>query len=303
MEKSLIIYFSQTSNTLKIAEAIRDGVETFTGHCSLESISDVNTQSLSDFDLVGIGAPVFYYREPFNVGDFVKGLPELRGQNWFVFCTHGNIIGNFFPSITAKLEDRGATIIGSHHSFASITVPFYPRPSYTSGHPDRQDLDQARNFGVEMAELNRKIKAGEQVSLNTDYPASSEEWLQESSNLTKDLLEKVTPKLRFNADTCVSCGECADNCPVGGIDVESDPPRLQSPCIFCWRCVNICPTISITADWGPFVSMAPAIYARYKKELDKLTEQGAFRWLMDPGDVNFDDPLCKQRERELAGEG
>ena len=116
------------------------------------------------------------------------------------------------------------------------------------------------------------------------------------------MLEKVTPKLQLNADTCVQCGECADNCPVGGIDVEADPPRLQSPCIFCWRCVNVCPTLSITADWSPILSMASDNYARYKKELDRLTERGEFRWLIDPGAINVEDPLFRQRERELASE-
>ena len=181
MEKSLIICFSQTSNTRRIAEAIRDGIVSVTGQCGLEALKDVNTKSLSDFDLVGIGAPVFYHREPFNVGDFVEALPELEGQNWFVFCTHGNILGDFFPSITAKLENRGARIIGFHHSFANITVPFYPRPSYTSGHPDSQDLEEAKKFGAQIAERNRKLEAGEQISINTDYPVSSEEWMQESS--------------------------------------------------------------------------------------------------------------------------
>jgi putative effector of murein hydrolase len=45
--------------------------------------------------------------------------------------------------------------------------------------------------------------------------------------------------------------------------------------------------------------MAPANYARYKKELDKVAARGEFRWLIDPETIVFDDPLYKQRQREI----
>jgi menaquinone-dependent protoporphyrinogen IX oxidase len=67
-----------------------------TGQCNLKTLNDVNTSNLLDYDLVGIGSPVFYYKEPFNVRDFIEAMPDLNGQHWFVFCTHGNVIGIFF---------------------------------------------------------------------------------------------------------------------------------------------------------------------------------------------------------------
>ncbi|MBU0755373.1 MAG: 4Fe-4S binding protein, partial [Planctomycetes bacterium] len=129
-------------------------------------------------------------------------------------------------------------------------------------------------------------------------PISSEEWIQDSSSLTEEVLNQVLPKLRIDADTCIQCHECEENCPVQGIDVEVDPPRIQKPCIYCWRCVNICPTLSIEADWSSLVAMTPANYARYKKELDKVTANGKFRWLIDPKTIVFDNPLYEQRKRE-----
>ncbi|MGD8892783.1 MAG: 4Fe-4S binding protein [Desulfobacterales bacterium] len=107
------------------------------------------------------------------------------------------------------------------------------------------------------------------------------------------------PKFSINNETCIQCHECEENCPVQGIDIEAEPPRIQDPCIYCWRCVTICPTLSLEADWEPLVAMAPANYARYKKELDKVTARGEFRWLIDPETIVFDDPLYKQRQREI----
>jgi flavodoxin len=159
--KALIIYFSQTGNTLRIAECIRDGILAADGQCEMTILKDAKTKSLSGYDLVGIGAPVFWYKEPSNVRDFIEGLPELNGQHWFVFCTHGNIIGNYFPSVAEKLQAKRATVIGFHNTYANITVPFYPQPSYTSGHPDVVDFEQAKDFGKEIIKRSVKITNGD----------------------------------------------------------------------------------------------------------------------------------------------
>ena len=91
--KTVIVYFSQTGFTHKVAEQIRDGIVDVAGHCDLTSLADVNPASLADYDLVGLGCPVFYYQEPFNVRDFMQGLPELADKQWFVFCTPGSVLG------------------------------------------------------------------------------------------------------------------------------------------------------------------------------------------------------------------
>jgi flavodoxin/ferredoxin len=269
--KTLIIYFSQTGNTRKIADCIRDGIIDVTGQCDIMTITEAEPSLFLNYDLIGLGSPVFYYKEPFNVKDFIEAFPDLKAQHWFVFCTHGNVIGNFFPSVTQRLKKKGAIVIGFHNTYANITVPFYPKPSYTSGHPDVYDLYQAKNFDKEVADRSPKITNENSALIPDPAPVSSEEWIEDSISLSGDILDQVLPKLRINKDTCIQCHECEGNCPVRGIDIDADPPRLQTPCIFCWQCVNVCPTLSIEADWRSLVAMAPDNYARYKKELDKAS--------------------------------
>ena len=297
--KALLICFSQTGNTRKIAERIATGIVAAGAACDLKALAEVDPTLPASYDLVGLGAPVFYYQEPFHVRDFMAALPPQKSRHWFVFCTHGNVIGNFFPSVGSQLSARGAKVIGYHNSYADITYPFYPRPSYTSGHPDAEDLARAERFGTLMVVESTRFRQQPDAPLPAPEPISSEAWIEESRRITPELLSKVMPRLSLNAETCVQCGLCQEECPVGGIDVAADPPRLQSPCIFCWRCVNICPTLSITADWRQLVAMAPANYARYKQELDKAASRGEFRWRIDPQTIVFDDPLFKQREREI----
>jgi ferredoxin len=269
----------------------------------MKALNDVEPTSLSDYDLIGIGSPVFWYKEPFNVQGFIEALPEQDGRHWFVFCTHGNIIGDFFPSVKKKLNKRGATVIGFHNTYANITVPFYPRPSYTSGHPDSYDFEQAKAFGREIVKRSQKIKHNGGDVIPEPGPVSSEEWIEESKMLTKEAIKQFMPEFSINTDTCIQCHECEENCPVQGIDIGAEPPRIQDPCIYCWRCVTICPTLSVEADWEPLVAIAPTNYARYKNELDKVAARGEFRWLIDPETIVFDDPLYKQRQREIKSKG
>jgi flavodoxin/ferredoxin len=301
--RTLIIHFSQTGNTRKIAECIYDGIIDAKSECNMKTLNDVEPTLLSDYELIGIGSPVFWYKEPFNVQDFIEALPEQNGRHWFVFCTHGNIIGDFFPSVTKKLIKRGAAVIGYHNTYANITVPFYPKPSYTSGHPDLYDFEQAKAFGREIVERSQKINQKGGDFIPEPGPVSSQEWIEESKVLTKEAIKEFMPEFSINTDTCIQCHECEENCPVQGIDIEAEPPRIQDPCIYCWRCVTICPTLSVEADWEPLVAMAPTNYGRYKNELDKVAARGEFRWLMDPDTIVFDDPLYKQRQREIKRKG
>ncbi len=122
---------------------------------------------------------------------------------------------------------------------------------------------------------------------------------QATISLTREFLSQGMPRLSVNLEKCTQCRECQDICPVNGIDIESDPPRIQEPCIYCFHCASICPTCSIEADWSQLVKSAPANYARYKDALNNATERGEFRWLIEPETVDCSYPLHKQRESEI----
>jgi flavodoxin/ferredoxin len=297
--RTLIICFSQTGNTKKVAENIRDGISEITGSCNIVSLDEVDRITLKDYDLVGLGCPVFYYKEPHNVSMFIENLPELKSKQWFVFCSHGSVMGLTLISMIERLEKKGVTVIGTHHTYADGSLPFYPYPTLTTGHPDAHDLREARDFGKSIAICSKAVADGD--SSRIKKPDSlKEEWVkEEAAMLTIEFMDQAMPKLSINKEICVQCGKCQEACPAKGIDVASAPPRIQNPCIYCWYCVKICPTCAIEADWNILVNMAPGNYARYINVLKAAEEKGEFRWLIDPNDIDYDDPLFKQREREV----
>lgn len=296
--RTLIICFSQTGNTQKIAECIRDGIAQAAGSCELKPLREVDAGGLADYDLVGLGCPVFYYQEPFNVREFMEKLPQLAGQTWFLFSTHGSVLGNIFPLMAERLRHKGADVIGYHHSYADASLPQYPHPHLTAGHPDAQELEEARSFGREIVGCYRRISQGDRSLIPAPQPVR-EEWVKRAEMVTPEYLKKNMPALSINMEKCNLCHECERGCPVDGIDVEAEPPRIQQPCIFCWNCAKICPTLAIEANWGPLAAGTAERYTLFRGYLDEAAAHGEFRWHIDPDSIDIKDPLYKQREREI----
>ncbi len=295
--KTLLICFSQTGNTRKIAECIKEGIIGGGNECEIEELSGVETGKLMHYDLVGLGSPVFYYKEPFNVRDFIKALPDLTGKYWFIFCTHGCNKANFFPSVTDLLKAKGVIITGYHDCYADAKIPFYPHPTYTTGHPDEIELDEARSFGKEIVQRTRKIADGD-VSLIPECEPADEECVETAKNLSQEMIAQGFPRLNVNEDECIECLECEDACPVGGIEVAAEPRRIQDPCIYCWNCIRVCPSAAIEADWDALAPIVPNQYAGYKRYVDEAAAEGKFRWHMDPHTLNLEDPLHRQLKRK-----
>jgi len=287
--KTLLICFSQTGNTKKIADCIKEGVLDVLPDCDMCDMEQAGQADLEDCDLVGMGCPVFYYQEPFNVRQFLEGLPDLQGKKWFLFCTHGSIIGNTFFSMTDILRRKGVDVIGYHDTYADAWLPFYPHPTYTTGHPDGQEFEAARSFGKEIVQRCMDLNAGKAAAQARLAPIP-EEWSKNAEMFTPENMAKMFPHLRLDKDACEQCLTCEQNCPVNGIDIMADEPRLQEPCVYCWRCVNICPEGAILADWDPLVKMAPKLYERYRFWLDRAAEEGRFRWRVDPDSIDFEKP-------------
>jgi flavodoxin/NAD-dependent dihydropyrimidine dehydrogenase PreA subunit len=297
--KILAICFSQTGNTLNVAQRIVEGIKEVEDSCELVKLSDVNTDSLADYDLVGLGCPVLYYKEPLNMRDFIENLPDLKGKHWFIFCTHGSVLATTMISMTERLTKKGVVVVGGHHTYSDATLPFYPYPTLTTGHPDAIDLEQARSFGREVVQRSKRIAQGDSSLIFKPAPVTDEWTIGEAEMLSADFMRQVMPQLQIDMGKCTFCRECEEGCPVNGIDIDASPPHIQSPCIYCWYCAKTCPVQAIETDWTPLVNMAPEQYARYRQALDEAHARGEYRWLIDPNTLNFDDPLYRQRQREL----
>jgi flavodoxin len=148
--RAIVIYFSQTGKTEKVARAIGAGIKQVLGSCQLTEIRQVSPLGLKDYDLIGIGFPVIT-ADPANVGDFVNKMRFVGGKHAFAFCTHGTRPGFFWPSIYHKLKACGLVVIGQADWYGDCHLLHMPQPYPTAGHPDEIDLEEVEEFGREMA--------------------------------------------------------------------------------------------------------------------------------------------------------
>src|SRR5512139_2323028 len=96
--KSIIIYFSLTGNTKKVAHAIHNGINQSVEPCDIAALKETDSSRLAGYDLIVFGSPV-WGGVPSNVTRFINTMPSLKGKHSAVFCTHGASPERFFPLI------------------------------------------------------------------------------------------------------------------------------------------------------------------------------------------------------------
>ena len=292
--KCIVIYYSQTGNTEKIAKAIQIGIKSITKRCDLVKIKDANPHRLYEYDLIGLGSPV-YGHEPDNFKIFINNMTSVGGKHVFVFCTHGTNESRYFPSVVSKLKSKGVIVTGMRDWYGSVFLPEMPKPYPTDGHPDEIDLKEAEDFGKEMAENSPKIYAG-QTELIPPEPQKEPPYPEKIEGV--DLKNKFKFLVKFRKELCIypKCRLCVENCPMDGIDLSVNPVVFAKPCINCTFCSEICPTGAIDISdyltiWGPLAkSLRGGFMAESLLEPEKT---GHFRRLVPIEKVGYNTPLYK----------
>ena len=304
--KSIVIYYSQTGNTRQIAQAIHTGMSELTEQCDIARLQDVDTEDLTKYDLIGLGAPVWHRREPVHVMNFIEyTMNSLEGKHGFAFCTHGLLPGRFLARVISIMTQKGLIAVGWNNWYCSVTMPEKPKPYFTDGHPDEIDLDEAINFGREVVERSRKIYAGESQLIpalpkgreyDELYPGRGSSWQLKKQKRTEvprdmELMELIGLRdfdFKFNKEKCLypKCTVCIDNCPTNSINMSISPPIIRKRCDRCWFCEQICPQGAIEVDWEPIVRLIEKNVAPGFAELSKEAEaKGRFRRLVPLSDV------------------
>ena len=307
--KSIVIYFSQTGNTEKIAYAIQAGIKQLTGQCDIDRIQDANPKRLYEYDLIGIGSAVFGLQLG-SLAIFLNDLRFVGGKHAFFFCTHGTAAhgGDFFSNAYKRAKKSGLIIIGTGDWYGDCFLLHMPEPYPTAGHPDEIDLQEAEEFGREMVKRSWQITGGETGLIPPEPPLP--EMPKINSENAVDV-HSYSKKLKFHRGKCLypRCRLCMENCPVTGIDLSVNPPVIAQPCLSCEFCARICPTgaldmnewvremAEVTGEVIPLIAL-PA--------LEKAEAEGIFRRLISVEKLklnNFGYMLHKNHPQWIIGKG
>lgn len=175
MNNALIIFFSRTSNTAKVALSIREGLEEQGLNVTVKRVDEAIGEELYDYDLVCFGSPVRHALPPPPVFKFIKkkerhyraagevrlSAPKIINKSALVFCTYsgphcginealpvGKYIRQFF-------EHLGFDVIGEWYEVGEFHG--YERGSTLGrmgdirGRPDHVDLALVKLKAAQLA--------------------------------------------------------------------------------------------------------------------------------------------------------
>jgi flavodoxin len=100
--KAMVLYFSRTGNTKRLAEAISDFAK-----APIFDIAAVQPSVMNDADVVIIGTPTEGSRPTQEVMAFISRLPKVEGKKTILFCTCRLWVGGTLKTMEKALSDKG----------------------------------------------------------------------------------------------------------------------------------------------------------------------------------------------------
>ncbi|MHA1934705.1 MAG: flavodoxin family protein [Candidatus Thorarchaeota archaeon] len=175
MKKAAIIYWTKSGNTKKVADAIKEGLDSVGFDVSYLRVEEAKGLDYFDYDLVCIGFPSYEWSTPRPMTIFlrtnlakhrkeglVKGsAPKVPGKNALVFCTYsgphtgireaipaGLYAGQFFEHIGFTVLDEWYVLSEFHGQEKASTKG---RMGDIRGKPTEEDLAKIKEDTIRLA--------------------------------------------------------------------------------------------------------------------------------------------------------
>lgn len=159
MPKVLIIYYSRTGNTAKMANFIEQGLKEEGGvEIEKKEVKNASIEELLSADGIIIGSPVYYGSMAADIKKFiddsVKYHGKLEGKAGGAFASSAGIAGGNETTIMDILKAlliHGMIIQGSHHEdhYGPVAI----------GAPDERSKRNCLHFGKSFAKLVKRLVA------------------------------------------------------------------------------------------------------------------------------------------------
>ncbi|MFH0826844.1 MAG: flavodoxin domain-containing protein [Candidatus Omnitrophota bacterium] len=156
MAKVMVVYYSRTGNTKKMAELVAEGLKKEGCDAVLKDAKDVTVDEWPGFDALVIGSPTYYGSMAYEIkkllDDSVKFHGKLEGKVGAAFASSANVAGG---NETTVLDILNAMLIhgmiiqgdpkGDHYGAVGI------------GAPDERASKECLRMGSRVARLVKKV--------------------------------------------------------------------------------------------------------------------------------------------------
>ena len=178
--KALVIYWSATGNTEKVASAIQKALVRERAKLVIKKISEAAEEELYQYDLIFLGSPSYQFLPPEPVQRFVKQkmkvhrergdikpcAPKIAGKIAVVFCTYsgphtgikeatpvGEYLGQFFEHLGFDVAAKWY-IVGEFHGREDLSTK--GKLGDIRGRPNQQDLSEV---GSNVSKLIKSLRS------------------------------------------------------------------------------------------------------------------------------------------------
>ncbi len=156
MAKAIVVYYSRSGNTKKMAEIIAKAMNESDLPTECKSVDKVKPEDLLGFDAIVVGSPTYY-------GHMASPLKQLFDE---LVSSHGQLDGKVGAAFTSAANIGGGnetTIMGIIEAMliSGMVVQGDPEGDHygpvSIGKPDQRVEQQCARRGQRIAELTRKL--------------------------------------------------------------------------------------------------------------------------------------------------
>lgn len=156
MPKALVIYYSKSGNTKRMAEAIAEGISSTKVSVTLVDVAKAGTGDLADVDAIVLGSPTYYGTMASEMKKFIDESVKLHGK------LQGKV-GGAFSSSGILGGGNETTVIGLIEALLihGMIVQGHPKIAHygpvSIGNPDKKAIDECIKYGKTIGDLTIKL--------------------------------------------------------------------------------------------------------------------------------------------------
>jgi ferredoxin/flavodoxin len=247
-KRALVLCYSQSGFSARYGKLIACLLKDQGLTADLADMRRFDPKRLTDYDLMLVGSPVFYYDIPENVVDWLSSAPKLTGIPVAAFVSFGGPEGNQHNALCHALHllaEKEAVPVGME-AFRSIAA--YPTPDWDSANqkagehlPDEATYNRVREFTRQILE---RVRHGQSLAYSSELATRELVRMLPLVWLNKKAISKHT----VDAAKCIGCRTCVKMCPVGAIHPEKQFVD-RDKCIACFGCLNNCPADAVVIEY------------------------------------------------------
>lgn len=237
-----IIYFSSSGNTKYIANLIKSGLIFANLQPELIPYNSIKNKRVNyeEFEVIGIGAPIYAMAFSPNMLEWVKNLPRLRKKiKFFLFDTNAGLPGTAIKYVRKILEQKNFKFIGALEVVVPTRDSVFESNLLKHVKWSRKKIEKTFQFGIKLGNIIRKGNGILDWSNSTLFGKIIRAYFRILEN---HLYKYVSRLIGYNYKGCKSCKACETFCPTGAIKFNNKPIINHEKCILCFRCLRNCPS-------------------------------------------------------------